>query len=49
MRAIATNSGKHARYGPAAVGKPFHLLSLASYVDAACNGVVDMGLPIWLS
>lgn len=49
MRAITTNSAKYAHYGPAAVGKTFHLLSLASCVDAACNGFVDMGLPPWLS
>lgn len=49
MRTIATNSGKYAHYGPAAVGKPFHHLSLASCVDAACNGVVGMGLPLWLN
>jgi len=49
FRAIATNSGKYAHYGPAAVGKPFHFASLAACVDAAVAGCMNMDRPDWLS
>ena len=48
MRQIATNSGKYAHYGPAAVGKGFHLASLERCVDAACTGKINMTEPAWL-
>lgn len=48
-RCIATNSGKYAHYGPAAVGKGFHFASLASCVEAACTGAIDTALPGWLA
>jgi cis-L-3-hydroxyproline dehydratase len=47
VRAIATNSGKYAHYGPPAVGKAFHFASLARCVDAACTGQIDTSLPDW--
>lgn len=48
MHQIATNSGKYAHYGPAAVGKAFHLASLERCVDAACSGEIDVTEPAWL-
>ncbi|WP_238382540.1 cis-3-hydroxy-L-proline dehydratase [Tabrizicola thermarum] len=47
VRNMATNSGKYAHYGPAAVGKAFHFASLAACVDAACTGRMDRTLPAW--
>ena len=47
VRAIATNSGKYAHYGPPVVGKPFHFASLTRCVDAACTGRIDTSLPAW--
>lgn len=49
IRQIATNSGKYAHYGPAAVGKSFHLASLERCVEAACSGMIDMTPPAWVS
>ena len=48
VRTIATNSGKYAHYGPAAVERGFHFASLARCVDAACTGRIDRTLPGWL-
>lgn len=48
VRALATNSGKYAHYGPPAVGKDFHFASLARCVDAACTGQIDVTFPDWL-
>lgn len=48
VRNIATNSGKYAHYGTAAVRKGFHFASLARCVEAACTGRVDTTLPRWL-
>ncbi|MHB8695148.1 MAG: cis-3-hydroxy-L-proline dehydratase [Solirubrobacteraceae bacterium] len=47
-RAIATNSGKYAHYGPGAVAQAFHFASLARCVEAACSGRIDMTPPGWL-
>jgi cis-L-3-hydroxyproline dehydratase len=47
-RTITTSSAKYAHYGPAAVGRGFHLRSLAGCVDAACTGDAGTVLPAWL-
>lgn len=46
---ITTSSAKYAHYGPAAVGRGFHLRSLADCVDAACTGSAGSALPGWLT
>lgn len=48
VRAVATNSGKYAHYGPAAVSREFHFASLSRCVDAACSGEIDCSPPGWL-
>ncbi|MFO1171619.1 MAG: aconitase X [Hyphomicrobiaceae bacterium] len=45
---IMTSSGKYAHYGTAAVGRGFHLRSLAECVDAACKGHASEAMPAWL-
>ena len=47
-RTITTSSAKYAHYGPAAVGRGFHLRSLAGCVEAACTGDAGTALPGWL-
>ena len=47
-RTITTSSAKYAHYGTAAVGRGFHLRSLAGCVDAACTGDAGTALPAWL-
>ena len=47
-RTITTSSAKYAHYGPAAVGRGFHLRSLAGCVEAACTGDAGSALPTWL-
>lgn len=47
-RTITTSSAKYAHYGPAAVGRGFHLRSLAGCVEAACTGDAGSTLPTWL-
>ena len=47
-RVITTSSAKYAHYGPAAVGRGFHLRSLAGCVEAACTGDAGSALPTWL-
>jgi cis-L-3-hydroxyproline dehydratase len=47
-RTITTSSAKYAHYGTAAVGRGFHLRSLAGCVDAACTGDAGTVLPAWL-
>ncbi|MEO7371311.1 MAG: aconitase X [Ilumatobacteraceae bacterium] len=47
-RSIATNSGKYAHYGPAAVSQAFHFASLDRCVEAACTGQIDTTRPTWL-
>ena len=48
-RTVTTSSAKYAHYGPAAVGRGFHLRSLAGCVDAACTGDAGSTLPAWLA
>ncbi len=48
-RTITTSSAKYAHYGPAAVGRTFHLRSLADCVEAACTGVTSAVRPPWLT
>ncbi len=47
-RTIATTSAKYAHYGPAGVGRGFHLRGLAACVDTACTGVTTPIRPNWL-
>ena len=47
-RTITTSSAKYAHYGTAAVGRGFHLRSLAGCVEAACTGDAGTALPAWL-
>ncbi len=47
-RTITTSSAKYAHYGTAAVGRGFHLRSLAGCVEAACTGNAGSALPAWL-
>ncbi len=47
-RTITTNSAKYAHYGTAAVGRGFHLRSLAGCVEAACTADAGSALPAWL-
>ena len=47
-RTITTSSAKYAHYGTAAVGRGFHLRSLAGCVEAACTGDAGSALPGWL-
>jgi predicted aconitase len=49
VRTIATNSGKYAHYGAAALDRGFHFASLARCVDGACSGRMDQSLPAWLA
>lgn len=48
VRTIATNSGKYAHYGPAALPHGFHFASLKRCVDAACTGRINTLPPAWL-
>ncbi|ASY66983.1 2-Methylcitrate dehydratase AcnD (plasmid) [Sinorhizobium sojae CCBAU 05684] len=48
-RAVMTNSGKYAHYGPALSGRPVRFGSLAGCVEAALTGRVPARLPDWLS
>jgi predicted aconitase/predicted aconitase with swiveling domain len=48
-RTITTSSAKYAHYGPAAVGRGFHLRSLADCVEAACTGDAGSTPPAWLA
>jgi cis-L-3-hydroxyproline dehydratase len=47
-RTITTSSAKYAHYGPAAVGRGFHLRSLADCLEAACTGDAGSTPPAWL-
>ncbi|WP_368516960.1 aconitase X [Rhizobium sp.] len=47
-RAVMTNSGKYAHYGPGLSGRPIRFGSLADCVEAAVAGRVTAGLPSWL-
>ncbi|MBS0573390.1 MAG: DUF521 domain-containing protein [Proteobacteria bacterium] len=48
-RAVMTNSGKYAHYGPGLSGRPVRFGSLADCVAAALTGHVPAHLPDWLS
>ena len=47
-RALITNSGKYAHYGPGLSGRRVRLGSLADCVEAALTGRVAVRLPDWL-
>ncbi|MFK0161186.1 aconitase X [Rhizobium sp. NPDC090279] len=47
-RAVMTNSGKYAHYGPGLSGRAVRFGSLADCVEAAVAGRVAAGLPSWL-
>lgn len=47
-RAVMTNSGKYAHYGPGLSGRPVRFGSLADCVEAALSGRMGKGLPEWL-
>jgi cis-L-3-hydroxyproline dehydratase len=47
-KAIMTNSGKYAHYGPGLTGRRFFFGGLASCVEAACSGVFRGEKPQWL-
>lgn len=48
-RAVMTNSGKYAHYGPGLSGRAVRLGSLADCVTAALTGMVQPRLPAWLT
>jgi predicted aconitase len=48
-RALMTNSGKYAHYGPGLSGRAVRFGSLAQCVDAALTGRANVSLPTWLS
>ncbi|MDS7595691.1 aconitase X [Agrobacterium tumefaciens] len=48
-RALMTNSGKYAHYGPGLSGRAVRFGSLAQCVDAALTGRATSRLPSWLS
>ncbi|MEJ5902032.1 cis-3-hydroxy-L-proline dehydratase [Ochrobactrum teleogrylli] len=47
-KALMTNSGKYAHYGPGLSGRAVRFGSLASCAEAAKTGHVARGLPTWL-
>ncbi len=47
-RAVMTNSGKYAHYGPGLSGRVVRFGSLADCVQAAVTGRVATGLPSWI-
>ncbi|WP_454702769.1 cis-3-hydroxy-L-proline dehydratase [Agrobacterium burrii] len=48
-RALMTNSGKYAHYGPGLSGRSVRFGSLADCVDSALTGRAVSRLPVWLS
>ncbi|MGE6782017.1 aconitase X [Ensifer adhaerens] len=48
-RALMTNSGKYAHYGPGLSGRVVRFSNLADCVEAALTGRVPARLPAWLS
>lgn len=48
-RAVITNSGKYAHYGPGLSGRAVRLGSLSDCIVAALTGRVPVGRPDWLS
>ncbi len=49
IRALMTNSGKYAHYGPGLSGRAVRFGSLADCVESALTGRADSRLPAWLS
>lgn len=47
-KAIVTNSGKYAHYGPGLTGKSFYFRILSACVEVACGGSLG-GKPQWLA
>jgi predicted aconitase/predicted aconitase with swiveling domain len=47
-RALMTNSGKYAHYGPGLSGRAVRFGGLAACAEAAVSGVADQRLPVWL-
>ncbi|MGV1757341.1 aconitase X [Rhizobium sp. A22-96] len=47
-RAVMTNSGKYAHYGPGLSGRAVRFGSLADCVEAALTGRVPVGVPDWI-
>ena len=47
-RALMTNSGKYAHYGPGLSGRAVRFGSLADCIEAALTGHVPVRLPKWL-
>lgn len=47
-RAVMTNSGKYAHYGPGLSGRIVRFGSLADCVEAALTGRVPVGVPDWI-
>lgn len=47
-RALMTNSGKYAHYGPGLSGRPVRFGSLSQCIEAAVTGHIEPGLPTWL-
>jgi predicted aconitase len=48
-RALMTNSGRYAHYGPGLSDRSVRFGSLADCVEAAVTGKVAKNLPVWLS
>ncbi|KQX05921.1 hypothetical protein ASD01_09920 [Ensifer sp. Root423] len=48
-RALMTNSGKYAHYGPGLSGRAVRFSNLADCVEAALTGRVPVRLPAWLA
>ncbi|PZU65878.1 MAG: hypothetical protein DI546_23590, partial [Rhizobium sp.] len=48
-RALMTNSGKYAHYGPGLSGRAVRFGSLADCVESALTGRAASRLPAWLS
>lgn len=48
-RALMTNSGKYAHYGPGLSGRAVRFSNLADCVEAALTGRVSVRLPAWLA
>lgn len=48
-KALMTNSGKYAHYGPGLSGRPVRFGSLGACAETALTGFVSQGLPSWLA
>ncbi|KAK7417268.1 hypothetical protein QQX98_004702 [Neonectria punicea] len=47
-KAIITNSGKYAHYGPGLTGRDFYFASLSGCIDVACGSSPEDVKPLWL-